>query len=49
MRLIIAVVVAVLSGCAGTDFVRPNTDAFKLGQTSYAEVIGRMGAPRRRE
>jgi hypothetical protein len=36
-----------LLGCGGKDFVRPSPDDFKLGQTTYAEVIQRMGEPRR--
>jgi outer membrane protein assembly factor BamE (lipoprotein component of BamABCDE complex) len=37
---------ALLAGCAGTDFVRPSTDDLKNGQTTYAQVIARMGQPR---
>ena len=47
MRLMIAMVVLALSGCAGTDFVRPDTAFLRNGQTTYAEVLARMGAPRR--
>jgi hypothetical protein len=36
-----------LFGCAGTDFVRPETDSFKYGQTSFSQVVAKMGAPRR--
>lgn len=36
-----------LSGCAGTDFVRPTPDAFKLGRTTHAEIIKQLGEPRR--
>lgn len=35
-----------ICGCAGKDFVRPNAEAFKLGQTTYAQVIQQMGEPR---
>jgi len=47
MRWMIAFFALALSGCAGTDFVRPDTDFLKNGQTTYAQVIARMGAPRR--
>lgn len=33
-------------GCtSGTNFVRPNSDEFKLNKTTYSEVINRMGEP----
>jgi hypothetical protein len=35
-----------LVGCAGTDFVRPGTDDLRMGQTTYAQVVARMGPPR---
>jgi hypothetical protein len=38
---------SVLAGCAGTDFVRPSSDAFRLGETSYSQVVKQMGEPRR--
>jgi hypothetical protein len=43
----IAVAALTLSGCAGTDFVRPDTAFLKNGQTTFAEVVARMGTPRR--
>lgn len=36
---------AVLAACAGRDFVRPSPEVFKLGQTTYAQVVGQMGEP----
>jgi hypothetical protein len=36
-----------LAGCAGSDFVRPAPDAFKLGETSYSQVVGQLGQPRK--
>ena len=36
-----------LVGCGGKDFVRPGPDELKLGQTTYAQVIQRLGEPRR--
>ena len=42
--LLVAFLVA-LGGCAGKDFVRPGEDAFKLGQTTYAQVVQKLGEP----
>jgi outer membrane protein assembly factor BamE (lipoprotein component of BamABCDE complex) len=36
-----------LLGCGGKDFVRPSPEDFKLGETTYAQVIQQMGEPRR--
>lgn len=44
---LIASVLSLLAGCAGRDFVRPTSETFRLGQTTYAEVIQKMGPPRR--
>jgi len=44
---LIAVMVLLLAGCAGRDFVRPSSDTFKLGQTTYSQVVQQMGEPRR--
>jgi outer membrane protein assembly factor BamE (lipoprotein component of BamABCDE complex) len=35
-----------LAGCAGTNFVRPDAAELRVGQSSYAQVIARMGQPR---
>ena len=43
----LAVAALLLSGCAGTDFVRPDSDSLKNGQATYAQVRARMGEPRR--
>jgi len=40
-------IVVILAACAGTDFVRPSEEAFKLGKTSYSQVVQQLGAPRR--
>jgi hypothetical protein len=40
-----AIGLLVLAGCAGTDFVRPDPESFRNGQTSYAQVVTRMGKP----
>jgi len=34
-----------LTGCAGKDFVRPTLDEYKLGSTTYAQVIQKMEDP----
>ena len=34
-----------LAGCAGTDFVRPDPESFRNGQTTYAQIVARMGKP----
>jgi len=46
LKAIAAVVLLGLAGCAGTDFVRPDAESFKNGQTTYAQVLARMGTPR---
>ena len=40
-------ILIVLSGCAGKDFVRPTQEAFKLGKTTYSQVVQQLGEPRR--
>ena len=35
-----------LTSCAGKDFVRPSTDTFQLGKTTYSQVVQQMGEPR---
>ena len=37
--------ISCLLGCGGKDFVRPSPQDFRLGQTTYAQVIQRMGEP----
>ena len=44
---LIAAMLSLLAGCAGKDFVRPSSDTFKLGQTTYLQVVQQMGEPRR--
>ncbi|HET7764906.1 MAG TPA: hypothetical protein VFK92_07425 [Burkholderiales bacterium] len=46
-RLFSAVVLASLFGCAGSDFVRSTPEAFKLGATTFNQVVRQMGEPRR--
>ena len=40
-------VAASLSACAGKDFARPAPGSLVLGKTSKAEVVSKMGEPRR--
>lgn len=47
IRGFVAVVsIAGLAGCAGTNFVRPDSETLKNGQTTYAQVIAKFGEPR---
>jgi hypothetical protein len=41
-------VLVVLAACAGAgkDFIRPDAGSFKLGQTTYSQVIQKMGEPK---
>lgn len=42
-------ILVILSGCAGTagkDFVRPTQETFKLGETTYSQVVQLLGEPR---
>jgi hypothetical protein len=39
------VLLLVLSGCAGRDFVRPASSSLRLGQTTEAEIRERFGDP----
>jgi hypothetical protein len=34
-----------LSGCAGKNFVRPTQETFKLGKTTYSQVVQQLGKP----
>ncbi len=45
--VVLVSILVLISGCAGRDFVRPNPEAFRLGQTTYAELVGQMGQPQR--
>lgn len=38
--------VITLTGCAGRDFVRPDSTELKVGQSTYTQVLVRMGEPR---
>lgn len=41
-----ALLLSLVAGCAGTDFVRPNAESFRLGQATSAQVLQQMGQPR---
>lgn len=45
INVIVLALVAFLSGCAGKDFVRPEADSLKNGQTAYANIIANYGTP----
>jgi hypothetical protein len=47
LKAIIVAALFGLAGCAGTDFVRPDANSFTNGQSTYAQVFARMGAPQR--
>ena len=42
----VAVMLSLLAGCAGKDFVRPSSDTFKLGQATDTQVVQQMGESR---
>lgn len=45
-RLFAISAISVLFGCAGTNFIRPDSQDLKNGQTTYAQIVARMGQPR---
>jgi hypothetical protein len=47
IRGLLAAMLVMLVGCAGTNFVRPNSDTLKLGQTTYEQIVQQFGKPRR--
>ncbi len=46
-RWCFAAAALLLSGCAGTNFVRPDSSSLVNGQTTYAQIVASMGMPRR--
>lgn len=44
--LLVTSAITAFFGCAGTDFVRPDSKDLRNGQTTYAQVVARMGQPR---
>jgi outer membrane protein assembly factor BamE (lipoprotein component of BamABCDE complex) len=45
--LAVATLALALAGCAGKNFVRPDAEGLKNGQTTYSQVIQKMGSPQR--
>lgn len=35
-----------LGGCAGKNFIKPDAAEFKLGETTYSQVVNKLGEPR---
>ncbi len=46
LALLLAATLIALTGCAGKDFVRPDSAEVRVGQSTYSQVIGKMGNPR---
>jgi len=44
-KIFAVIVVVVLAGCAGKDFVRPDSGALKNGQTTYNQIVQQYGKP----
>ncbi len=47
MRSAVLLLCILLTGCAGTNFVRVTDDTLVLGQTTSEQVVARLGAPYR--
>ena len=45
--LVVSGFLSALLGCAGTDFVRPDSEGLRNGQTTYAQALAKMGTPYR--
>nr|AIA18832.1 SmpA / OmlA family [uncultured bacterium] len=46
-RVLSILSIVALLGCAGSNFVRPDSADIKNGKTTYAQVVAKMGEPRR--
>jgi outer membrane protein assembly factor BamE (lipoprotein component of BamABCDE complex) len=46
-RITAALAALALAGCANTEFVRMERENLVLGKTTYADVVAKMGAPKR--
>ena len=44
-KIFLMIVIVVLAGCAGKDFVRPDSGALKNGQTTYNQIVQQYGKP----
>ena len=48
MKIVTSIVISLmLAGCAGREFVRPQSESLSLGKTSYEEILAKYGEPRR--
>ena len=45
LMAVAVIIVGMLAGCAGRDFIRPDLDVLRNGQTTYAEVVAKFGTP----
>jgi hypothetical protein len=46
-KVFAALAALALAGCANTDFLRMEPESLMLGETTYADVVATMGAPKR--
>jgi hypothetical protein len=44
-KMFTVIVIVVLAGCAGKDFVRPDSGALMNGQTTYNQIVQQFGKP----
>jgi outer membrane protein assembly factor BamE (lipoprotein component of BamABCDE complex) len=44
--IVLATAALFLGGCAGKNFVKPESAEFKLGETTYSQVVNKLGEPR---
>lgn len=44
-KILTVILVIILAGCAGKDFVRPDPKALKNGQTTYNQIVQQFGKP----
>ncbi|HZM35201.1 MAG TPA: hypothetical protein VFC18_11990 [Burkholderiales bacterium] len=48
VKAVLLIAAAALAGCAGTQFKRAEPETLQNGETTYAQVVQRMGEPRSR-
>jgi outer membrane protein assembly factor BamE (lipoprotein component of BamABCDE complex) len=46
LTIALVTTVTALTGCAGRDFVRADSADFKVGRSTYSQVVDKMGKPR---
>jgi len=44
-RIVTVIAIVLLAGCAGKDFVRPDSTSLKNGQTTYSQIVQQFGKP----